>query len=78
MNLVFFLSVFLIYFPPITPLHYSFVVGLIFPCCGYHFFDVIWENVGKSVEVVVVRESSAAHLNLKLFVDETSPDKVNR
>ncbi|KAG5564653.1 hypothetical protein RHGRI_000742 [Rhododendron griersonianum] len=42
------------------------------------FFDVIWENVGKSVEVVVVRESSAAHLNLKLFVDETSPDKINR
>ncbi|KAF7154366.1 hypothetical protein RHSIM_Rhsim01G0092700 [Rhododendron simsii] len=42
------------------------------------FFDVIWENVGKSIEVVVVRESSAAHLNLKLFVDETSPDKVNR
>ncbi|KAF7154033.1 hypothetical protein RHSIM_Rhsim01G0093600 [Rhododendron simsii] len=41
------------------------------------FFDVIWENVGKSIEVVVVRESSAAHLNLKLFVDETSPDKVN-
>ncbi|XP_058184461.1 putative protease Do-like 14 [Rhododendron vialii] len=42
------------------------------------FCDVIWENVGKSIEVVVVRESSAAHLNLKLFVDETSPDKVNR
>lgn len=30
------------------------------------------------MEVVVVRESSAAPLILKVFVDETSPDKLNR
>ncbi|KAI8570983.1 hypothetical protein RHMOL_Rhmol01G0081700 [Rhododendron molle] len=55
----------------------------LFHCCSELqarnvFFDVIWENVGKSLELAVVRESSATHLNLKLFVDETSPDKVNR
>ncbi|KAH7866464.1 hypothetical protein Vadar_020685 [Vaccinium darrowii] len=42
------------------------------------FFDIIWKMVGKTVEVVVVRESSAAPLILKVFVDETSPDKLNR
>lgn len=47
-------------------------------CCGYQFYDFIWKKVGKSVEVGVIRESSAAHLNLKVFVDETSPEKVNK
>ncbi|KAF7137258.1 hypothetical protein RHSIM_Rhsim07G0026700 [Rhododendron simsii] len=42
------------------------------------FYDVIWQKIGKSVEVVVVRESSPTHLNLKVFVDKTSRDKVNR
>ncbi|XP_058223988.1 putative protease Do-like 14 [Rhododendron vialii] len=42
------------------------------------FYDIIWKKVGKSVEVVVVRESSPAPLNLKVFVDKTSRDKVNR
>ncbi|KAH7840450.1 hypothetical protein Vadar_017145 [Vaccinium darrowii] len=42
------------------------------------FYDFIWKKVGKSVEVGVIRESSAAHLNLKVFVDETCPEKVNK
>ncbi|KAI8545298.1 hypothetical protein RHMOL_Rhmol07G0030400 [Rhododendron molle] len=42
------------------------------------FYDVMWKKVGKSMEVVVMRESSAAHLNLKVFVDQTSPDELNR
>ncbi|KAG5538542.1 hypothetical protein RHGRI_019204 [Rhododendron griersonianum] len=41
------------------------------------FYDIIWEKVRLTEEVVVLRESSAARLNLKLFVDETIPDKVN-
>ncbi|XP_058222421.1 putative protease Do-like 14 isoform X2 [Rhododendron vialii] len=41
------------------------------------FYDVMWKKVGKSMEVVVMRESSAAHLNLKVFVDQTSPDELN-
>ncbi|XP_058187978.1 putative protease Do-like 14 [Rhododendron vialii] len=41
-------------------------------------YNVMWKKVGKSVKVVVIRESSASLLNLKVFVYETSPDKVNR
>ncbi|KAG5538598.1 hypothetical protein RHGRI_019240 [Rhododendron griersonianum] len=41
------------------------------------FYD-IWEKVRLTEEVVVLRESSATRLNLKVFVDETIPDKVNR
>ncbi|KAG5538543.1 hypothetical protein RHGRI_019205 [Rhododendron griersonianum] len=41
------------------------------------FYDVMWKKVGKSMEVVVMRESSAAHLNLKVFVDQTSSDELN-
>lgn len=44
----------------------------------YQFYEIIWEKVRLTEEVVVLRESSAARLNLKVFVDETSPDKVNR
>lgn len=49
----------------------------LFSSC-YQFYDIIWEKVRLTEEVVVLRESSAARLNLKLFVDETIPDKVNR
>ncbi|XP_058184479.1 putative protease Do-like 14 isoform X2 [Rhododendron vialii] len=41
------------------------------------FYDIIWEKVRETVEVGVIRESSAAHLILKVFVDETSSDEVN-
>ncbi|XP_058184498.1 putative protease Do-like 14 [Rhododendron vialii] len=42
------------------------------------FYDIIWEKVRETMEVVVIRESSAARLILEVFVDETSSDKVNR
>ncbi|KAG5564650.1 hypothetical protein RHGRI_000740 [Rhododendron griersonianum] len=41
------------------------------------FYDIIWEKVRETVEVGVIRESSAARLILKVFVDETSSDEVN-
>lgn len=44
----------------------------------YQFNDVMWKKVGKSMEVVVMRESSAAQLNLKVFIDQTSLDELNR
>lgn len=46
--------------------------------CWYQFYDIIWEKVRETVEVGVIRESSAARLILKVFVDETSSDEVNR
>ncbi|KAI8021670.1 putative protease Do-like 14 [Camellia lanceoleosa] len=42
------------------------------------FYGIIWDKVGKSVEVVVIRERSDALLNLTMVVDETSADKFNR
>lgn len=42
------------------------------------FYDIIWKKVGKTVKVVVVRESSPTHLNLEVFIDDNSPDKTNR
>ncbi|KAL7237194.1 hypothetical protein ACSBR1_020291 [Camellia fascicularis] len=42
------------------------------------FYGIIWDKVGKSVEVVVIRERSGALLNLTMVVDETSADKFNR
>lgn len=42
------------------------------------FYDIIWKKVGKTVKVVVVRESSPTHLNLEVFIDDNSPDKINR
>ncbi|CAL5340073.1 unnamed protein product [Camellia sinensis] len=41
------------------------------------FYGIIWDKVGKSVEVVVIRERSDALLNLTMVVDETSADKFN-
>ncbi|KAI8570982.1 hypothetical protein RHMOL_Rhmol01G0081600 [Rhododendron molle] len=41
------------------------------------FYDIIWEKVRETVEVGVIRESSAARLILKVFVDETSSDEAN-
>ncbi|CAL5321536.1 unnamed protein product [Camellia sinensis] len=46
--------------------------------CGKKFYDIIWKKVGKTVKVVVVRESSPTRLNLEVFIDDNSPDKVNR
>ncbi|XP_028121809.1 uncharacterized protein LOC114319034 isoform X2 [Camellia sinensis] len=42
------------------------------------FYGIIWDKVGKYVEVVVIRERSDALLNLTMVVDETSADKFNR
>ncbi|KAG5549413.1 hypothetical protein RHGRI_014679 [Rhododendron griersonianum] len=42
------------------------------------FYNAMWKKVGKSAELVVIRESSSTHLKLKVFVEETSPDKANR
>ncbi|CAL5435185.1 unnamed protein product [Camellia sinensis] len=42
------------------------------------FYNIIWKKVGKTVGVIVIRESYAARLYLEVFVDETRADKVNR
>ncbi|KAF5938130.1 hypothetical protein HYC85_025636 [Camellia sinensis] len=42
------------------------------------FYNIIWKKVGKTVGLIVIRESYAARLYLEVFVDETRADKVNR
>ncbi|XP_028057845.1 uncharacterized protein LOC114261735 isoform X2 [Camellia sinensis] len=45
---------------------------------GVYFYGIIWDKVGKLVEVVVIREKGDAPLNLTMVVVDTSPDKFNR
>ncbi|CAL5431243.1 unnamed protein product [Camellia sinensis] len=46
--------------------------------CGKKVVQGFLEKVGKTVGVIVIRESYAARLYLEVFVDETRADKVNR
>ncbi|XP_028065882.1 uncharacterized protein LOC114268854 isoform X2 [Camellia sinensis] len=45
---------------------------------GCYFYGIIWDKVGKLVEVVVIREKGDAPLNLTMVVVHTSPHKFNR
>lgn len=43
----------------------------------YQLHDIIFDKVGKSVELAVIREGGA-HLKLDMMVEETGPDEFNR
>ncbi|CAO2816846.1 unnamed protein product [Amaranthus hypochondriacus] len=42
------------------------------------FFEILWDNVGHSVDLLVVRASLDSPLTLKLMVDEPESDKLYR
>lgn len=41
------------------------------------FFEKIWDKVGESVEMIVIRKGKRDFLKLTMAIDETTPDKLN-
>ncbi|KAK1362905.1 Protease Do-like 14-like protein [Heracleum sosnowskyi] len=60
------------------------VDDVIIECAGkrvksfLEFFGIIWENIGDSVNLVIVRQDKAEQIHLTMFVTEATLDKLYR
>ncbi|KAK1362944.1 hypothetical protein POM88_038505 [Heracleum sosnowskyi] len=60
------------------------VEDVIFECGGKNvrsfleFFDIIWDKVGDTVNLVVVRQGNVQPVHLTMLVEDTGPSGINR
>lgn len=57
-------------------LELTMVSNYIFPC--YQFYEIMWNKVGKLVELVIARQDSGEHVNLSMLAVEARQDQFNR